>query len=91
MVETSIGTQAAAAGAVVAATVGTTAAPGELNAIEAKLSLYLHEVETRYEADVAKVKSTFSALKANVGKLLASHVVAGGLGAVVSAIVKHYL
>lgn len=96
----SVQTQATAAAAVAAVapideTGLTVSAKADLNAIEGKLSVFLHEIETRYEADLAKVKSTFSAVKANIGKLIASHLVAGAAGAAgsttITALIKHFL
>ena len=94
-VHVTVHAQAVAAGAVVAAAHSTS----DLNAVEGKLSLMLHEIETRYEADVAKVKavaaadvakikSTFSALKANVGKLAVSH---GAVATAAALLAKHFL
>ncbi len=74
----------------------------EVNRIEAALSLALHSVQTQYDADVVKVKaeaaklvadvkSTWNAVKANVGKLIASHSAAAGVGAGALAVIKHFL
>jgi len=94
-VHVTVHAQAVAAGAVVA----TAHSASDLNAIEGKLSLMLHEIETRYEADlvkvktaaeaeVAKVKSTFSAVKANIGKLLVTH---GSVAAAAALLGRHFL
>jgi hypothetical protein len=79
---------ALAAGAIAAAVTPSST----INEVEARLSLMLHTVETRYEADVVKIKSAWNALKANFGKLVVSHVTASGAGAAVAyAFIKHIL
>lgn len=90
-----------------------TVAPSELNHIEGRLSIYLHEAQTRYEADVlaiekayraavdrlerkfeadvSGIRATWSAFKANWGKLTVSHLFASLAGSSVFAFVKHFL
>src|SRR5580658_9214937 len=79
-----------------------TSIAAEVNRIEAALSLALHSVQTHYDADVAAVKtatandlaafkSKWSAFKANVGKLVASHSAALGAGAAAALVIRHFV
>ena len=59
----------------------------EINRIENQLSLMLADVQNSYEKDLAQVKSVYSYAKTNWHVLLASHVAATGLG----ALLLHFL
>lgn len=70
----------------------------EINRIEGQLSLMVADVQNSYEVEKAKIEgeyakltAAFSAVKAHIGKLVASHLFAGGVGAVGVAVVKHFL
>lgn len=70
----------------------------EINRIEGQLSLMVADVQNSYEvekakivAEYAKLTAAFSSVKAHIGKLVTSHLFAGGTGAAALWLVKHFL